>query len=125
MFALLHLFFALVFDRFKTRRRLEFENLYLRYQLNIAMRRAPHRLRLRRTDRAFMVWMTRLWPGLLMLSRVVQPDTILRWHERVSGLLALEVSGPIGAPQDQRRTARTHSADEPREPALGCAPHPR
>src|SRR5260370_23373699 len=24
--------------------------------------------------------MTRLWPSLLGLSRVVQPDTILRWH---------------------------------------------
>ena len=27
-----------------------------------------------------MVWMTRLWPNLLSLSRVVRPDTILRWH---------------------------------------------
>ncbi len=27
-----------------------------------------------------MVWMTRVWPSLLGLSRVVQPDTILRWH---------------------------------------------
>jgi hypothetical protein len=24
--------------------------------------------------------MTWLWPNLLGLSRVVQPDTILRWH---------------------------------------------
>src|SRR2546430_4179979 len=27
-----------------------------------------------------MVWMTRRWPSLLGLSRIVQPDTILRWH---------------------------------------------
>ena len=27
-----------------------------------------------------MVWMTRLWPSLLALARVVQPATILRWH---------------------------------------------
>jgi hypothetical protein len=27
-----------------------------------------------------IVWMAWLWPGLLGLSRVVQPDTILRWH---------------------------------------------
>ena len=27
-----------------------------------------------------LVWMTWLWPSLLGLSRVVQPDTILRWH---------------------------------------------
>ena len=82
MFALLRLISALVFDRFKSRRRLEIENLYLRHQLNIAMRKAPLRLRLRGTDRAFMVWMTRLWPGLLSLSRVVRPDTIMRWQEQ-------------------------------------------
>src|SRR3954454_9265623 len=80
MFAMLHLLFALAFDRFKSRRRLEVENLYLRHQLNILLRKAPPRLRLRGADRAFMVWMTRLWPGLLSLSRVVRPDTILRWH---------------------------------------------
>ena len=80
MFALFHLLFALLFDRFKSRRRLEIENLYLRHQLNIVMRKAPQRLRLREADRAFMVWMTRLWPDLLSLSRVVRPDTILRWH---------------------------------------------
>ena len=27
-----------------------------------------------------MVWTTRLWPDLLSLTRVVRPDTILRWH---------------------------------------------
>jgi hypothetical protein len=40
MLALLYLLFALIFDRFKSRRRLEIENLYLRHQLNIAMRKA-------------------------------------------------------------------------------------
>ena len=44
---------------------------------------------------------------------------------RVSSILALEVSRPVGTPQDQWRTARTHSAAEPGEPALGCAPHSR
>jgi transposase InsO family protein len=80
MLALLHLLLAVIFDRFKSRRRLEVENLYLRHQLNIAMRKAPQRHRLRRADRAFMVWISRLWPHLLGLSRVVRPDTILRWH---------------------------------------------
>jgi hypothetical protein len=65
---------------FKPRRQLEVENLFLRHQLNICMRRVPHRLRLRASDRAGLVWMTWLWPSLLGLSRVVQPDTILRWH---------------------------------------------
>jgi hypothetical protein len=64
---------------FKSQRPLELENLFLRHQLNIALRRAPH-LRLRGGDRALLVWMTWLWPSLLGSSRVVQPDTILRWH---------------------------------------------
>jgi hypothetical protein len=39
MLALHHLFAALVSNRFKSRRWLEIENLYLRHQLNIALRR--------------------------------------------------------------------------------------
>ena len=41
------------------------QNLFLRHQLSIALRRAPSRLRLRGGDRALLVWMTPLWPGLL------------------------------------------------------------
>src|SRR5215467_4303928 len=80
MLAILHLLGTFVANLFKSRRRLEVENLFLRHQLNIALRGAPHRLRLRRSDRALLVWMTWIWPSLLGLSRVVQPDTILRWH---------------------------------------------
>ena len=80
MLAILHLLGTLVVSLFKSRRRLEVENLFLRHQLNIALRRAPHRLRLRGSDRALLVVMTWLWPNLLGVARVVQPDTILRWH---------------------------------------------
>jgi transposase InsO family protein len=80
MFAILHLLGTFVASLFKSRRRLEVENLFLRHQLNIAMRRAPHHLRLRGSDRALLAWMTRLWPSLLSLAHVVQPETILRWH---------------------------------------------
>ena len=58
--------------------RLEVENLFLRHQLNVALRRAPRRLRLRGSDRILLVWMTRLWPSLLGLAQIVQPDTIPR-----------------------------------------------
>jgi hypothetical protein len=54
-----------VIDFFKPPRRLEAENLFLRHQLSIALRRAPPRLRLRGSDRALLVWMTRLWPSLV------------------------------------------------------------
>ena len=80
MLAILHLLGTFVVNLFRSRRRLEVENLFLRHQLNIALRRAPHRLRLQGSDRALMVWMPRVSPSLLDLSRVVQPDTILRWH---------------------------------------------
>jgi hypothetical protein len=69
-----------VADLFKSRSRLEVENLFLRHQLNIALRRAPPRFRLRDGDRALLVWMTKLWPSLLGAAQVVQPETILRWH---------------------------------------------
>src|SRR4051812_29673184 len=58
MLTLIHLFIVLICNRFKSRHRLEIENLYLRHQLNIAMRRTVHRLRLRRSDRKLLVWMT-------------------------------------------------------------------
>ena len=80
MLAILHLLAMFVADLFKPRRQLEVENLFLRHQLNIALRRAPCRLRLRGSDRALLVWMSRLWPSLLRSARIVQPDTILRWH---------------------------------------------
>jgi hypothetical protein len=80
MFALLHSLAMFGVDLFKPQPRLEVENLFLRHQLSIALRRAPPRLRLRGSDRALLVWMTRLWPSLLNAARVVQPETILRWH---------------------------------------------
>ena len=80
MFAILHALGMLVADLFKSRSRLEAENLFLCHQLNVALRRAPHRLRLRGPDRAFLVWMTRLWPSLIDAVQVVQPETVLRWH---------------------------------------------
>src|SRR5207253_8550662 len=80
MFAILHSLGIFVADLFKSRCRLEAENLFLRHQLNIALRQAPPRLRRRDSDRALLVWMTRLWPSLLGAAQVVEPETILRWH---------------------------------------------
>ena len=80
MFVILHVLGMFVVDMFKSRRRLKAENLFLRHQLNIALRLAPPRLRLRGSDRALLVWITRIWPNLLGLAQVIQPETILRWH---------------------------------------------
>ena len=50
MFAILHLLATFAGNLFKSRRQLEVENLFLRHQLTIALRRA-RRLRLRGSDR--------------------------------------------------------------------------
>jgi hypothetical protein len=80
MFAILQALGMFVADLFKSRRRLEAENLLLRHQLTIALRRAPPRLQLLGSDRALPTWLTRLWPSLLDAVQLVQPETILRWH---------------------------------------------
>ena len=79
MFVILHALGGFVTDLFKSRCRLEAENLLLRHQLTIALRASP-RLRLLGSDRALLIWMTRLWPSLLGAAQVVQLETILRWH---------------------------------------------
>ena len=80
MFTIPYALGMLVADLFKSRTRLEAENLFLRHQLNIALRRAPPRLRLRGSDRALLILMTMLWPRLLGIAQLVQPETLLRWH---------------------------------------------
>jgi hypothetical protein len=59
MLAIVRLLGMFLADLFKSRARLEAEILFLRHQLNISLRRAPPRVRLRGSDRALLVWMTR------------------------------------------------------------------
>jgi hypothetical protein len=92
-----------VIDLFKSQRRLEAENLFLRHQLNIAVRRAPHRFQLLRSDRVLLVWMICLMPSLLDLSQIVRPETILRWHR--AGFRAYwgwKSRGQVGRPRIDR-----------------------
>jgi hypothetical protein len=72
MLAVVHLLGTYIANLLKSRRRLEAENLFLRHQLNIALKQRPTCLRLWGSDRALLVWMTRLWPSLLGLARVVE-----------------------------------------------------
>jgi transposase InsO family protein len=55
MLEILHLLATFVGNLFRSRRRLEIDNLFLRHQLNIAMRRAPRRLQLHGSLFAFLV----------------------------------------------------------------------
>jgi hypothetical protein len=55
MLAILHSLGMFIVDLFKPPCRLEAENLFLRHQLRIALRRAPPRLRLRNADRVLLI----------------------------------------------------------------------
>ena len=66
----------------RSRRALALENLVLRHQLQIALRTNPHP-RLRAPDRVLWVWLRRLWSeGWRQHLRLVQPETVLRWHRK-------------------------------------------
>ena len=102
MFAIIYLLGTFIADLFKSRRRLEVENLFLRHQLNIALRRAPQRLRLWGSDRALMVLDD---PGVAQPAWF-GPSCSAGHHPavasgRVQGLLALEI--PRSARKAQNR----------------------
>jgi hypothetical protein len=102
MFAIIYLLGTFIADLLKSRRRLEVENLFLRHQLNIILRRPPQRLRLQGSDRALMVWMTRS----LAKPAGFGSSCAARHHPavasgRVQDLLALEM--PRSARKTQNR----------------------
>jgi len=73
--------FAFVRSLFRDRAALAAENLALRQQLAV-QQRSGKRPRLRRRDRIFWVWLTKLWPGWQAALLIVKPDTVVRWHRQ-------------------------------------------
>ena len=57
------------------------ENLALRQQLGV-LNRSVKRPKLRRWDRVFWVWLSRLWTGWRSTLIIVKPETVIRWHRR-------------------------------------------
>jgi hypothetical protein len=84
-----------VADLFKSRRRLEVENLFLRHQLNIALRRPPQRLRLRGSDRALMDDAALAKPAGFDASCAASHHPAVA-SGRVQDLLALEIPSSAG-----------------------------
>ena len=57
------------------------ENLALRHQLTV-LQRSVKQPKMRRRDRLFWVWLSRLWSGWQSALLIVQPETVVRWHHQ-------------------------------------------
>ena len=92
MTSILALAAAVVGSFFRGDRALALENLALRQQLAV-YKRVQKRPRLRSTDRAFWVWLSRLWDGWKTPPHPRQPrDRDSMAPPGLQTLLALEVS---------------------------------
>jgi len=80
MVELLCFFLAVLAAPFKSRRRLEAENVALRHQLIILRRKVPGRVHLTNGDRWFLVQLYQLFPSILQVLTIIRPETLVRWH---------------------------------------------
>ncbi len=80
MLRLLRLLFVLATRLFRSRRDLLLENLALHQQLAVLKKkRSVPRLALQ--DKLFWVAIRRLWPGWKRALVLIQPETVVRWHQ--------------------------------------------
>ena len=80
MITLLWLVLAILASRFKSKCRLEAENIALRHQVIVLRRRARGRIYLTNVDRLLLVQLYRWFPSILRIVAIVQPETVVRWH---------------------------------------------
>src|ERR1700726_3833806 len=77
MIGLLSFVLAVLGSPFKSKLRLEAENVVLRHQL----RRKLHGcVRLTNSDRWFFIQLYRWFPSILKVLTIIRPETLMRWH---------------------------------------------
>jgi hypothetical protein len=77
---LFQLILGILASRFKSRAKLEAENLILREQVNVLRRQAPKHPHLNNIDRLLFVQLYHWIPAMLEALAIVRPETIIRWH---------------------------------------------
>jgi transposase InsO family protein len=80
MFALLCFVLAVLASPFKSKSRLEAENVALRQQLIVLRRRVQSRPQLTNNDRLFFIQLYRWFPPVLDAITIIRPETLVRWH---------------------------------------------
>jgi hypothetical protein len=90
-------------SEFQSQRALAAENLALSHQL-LVLQQAPRKPRLRATDHALWVLLSRIRLGWRESLTIVQPETVIRWH-RLSG-----IPDPLEVEELARRAGQAESA---------------
>jgi hypothetical protein len=80
MIGLLYFVLAVLASPFKSKLRLEAENVVLRHQLMVLRRRLQGRGRLTNQDRWFLTQLYRWFPSILSVLTIIRPETLVRWH---------------------------------------------
>jgi transposase InsO family protein len=80
MFGLFCFVLAVLASPFKSKSRLEAENAVLRHQLIVLRRKVQGPVRLTNNDRWFFIQLYRWFPSILQVVKIVQPETLVRWH---------------------------------------------
>src|ERR1700674_3784206 len=80
MFALLCFVLAVLASPFKSKSRLEAENVALRHQLIVLRRKVRGRAWLTNNDRWFFIQLYRWFPSILQVLTIIRPETLVRWH---------------------------------------------
>ena len=79
MFHVLGVLIVFCSQFFRSRRDLLLENVALRQQLSIIIRKQTRR-RLTLPDKLFWIALSRFWSGWKRALLIVQPETVVRWH---------------------------------------------
>ena len=111
---------AVLGGSFRPRVALQAQILALRHQILALQRRnQKQRLRLSAADRLLWVWLSPMWTDWRSALRIVKPETVIAWH-RKGFRLYWSWKSRDKVDRQSRWTAGTDSANEYRQPRLGC-----
>ena len=80
MVELLQLIWSALMGLFRSRASREAEIVALRHQLNVLQRKSPRRPTFNGLDRLIFVVLFRIAPGITDALKIVEPETVIRWH---------------------------------------------
>jgi hypothetical protein len=102
---------------FRSRAALQAEILILRHQLNVLRRKSPKRVVLSNIDRLVFAGLYDLAPRVLEALKIINPETVIRWHRAGFKAYWRWKSRPRGGrpktPADIRRLIREMSIANP------------